>query len=146
MKLLSKDCGSKRTVDVSDGSATESHGGSAGTDIASTSCASARGTAPATPRGSPATPRGSGISLEDPVRREIEVMAHAMEHKLRENDHKGGWELTSIDQLFELLIGEVDELREAIQGGNFIEIMLEAADVANYAMMIAWNSMKGKLK
>jgi len=45
-----------------------------------------------------------------------------------------------------LLIGEVDELREAIQGGNFIEIMLEAADVANYAMMIAWNSMKGKLK
>ena len=124
---------------MSDESTTESHGGRAGPDIGAEDVERVRGT----------TERTLGVSETSsggPIRHEVEVMAHAMEHKLRENDHKGGWELVSIDELFDLLIGEVDELREAIRCGNFIDIMLEAADVANYAMMIAWNSMKGKLK
>ena len=93
---------------MSDDSATESHGGGAGPDIGVEDVERARDT-------SRPTPTGSGASLEGPVRREVELMAHAMEHKLRENDHKGGWELRSNDQLFELLLGEVDELREAIK-------------------------------
>lgn len=36
-----------------------------------------------------------------------------------------------------LLIGEVGELEEAVAGGNLIEILTEAADVANMAMIIA---------
>lgn len=82
---------------------------------------------------------------EIPVREEVEIFSHAMEYKLRANDHKGGWENQSTPRLFELLKGEVKELEQALEGGNLLEVMLEAADVANYAMMIAWNAMKGKM-
>jgi adenylosuccinate synthase len=85
------------------------------------------------------------IETPAPIRREVMMLAHAMEHKLRKNDHKGGWEERNVDVLFKRLLDEVDELKDAIRGGNFIEIFLEAADVANFAMMIAWNVMKGKL-
>jgi NTP pyrophosphatase (non-canonical NTP hydrolase) len=80
------------------------------------------------------------------MRKEVETFAHAMEYKLGLNDHKGGWEDMSNDDLFAKLRGEVDELQQAIEEGNYINILLEAADVANYALMIAWNAMKGALK
>jgi len=68
-----------------------------------------------------------------------------MEHKLKLNDHKGGWEETSIERLFELLDREVQELKNAITDKEgWFNIMLEAADVANFAMMIAWNTMRGQ--
>lgn len=39
---------------------------------------------------------------------------------------------------------EVAELNEAIEGGNTIDIMLEAADVANFALIIASMEVEGK--
>jgi len=80
------------------------------------------------------------------MRREVKTFAHAMEYKLGLNDHKGGWENLDNEELFYRLREEVDELQEAIKEGNYINILLEAADVANYALMIAWNAMKGELK
>lgn len=65
-----------------------------------------------------------------------------MEHKLKMNDHKGGWDGKDLDFLIKKLEGEVSELRHALLHEPGINIMLEAADVANYAMMIAWNVMK----
>tara|TARA_B100000700_G_scaffold331737_1_gene467778 strand:+ start:11214 stop:11471 length:258 start_codon:yes stop_codon:yes gene_type:complete len=73
------------------------------------------------------------------ARHEINVFAEAMELKLRRNDHKGGWEETDLDTLFIRLREEVDELQEAIERENPFEVLFEAADVANFAMMIAWN-------
>ena len=75
-------------------------------------------------------------------RHELNVFSQFMEHKLRANDHKGGWEEMSIDKLFDLMQGEVGELKEALNEGNFVNILFEAADVANYAMMIAWNALR----
>lgn len=68
-----------------------------------------------------------------------------MEHKLKLNDHKGGWENKSKERLFALLRQEVDELEAALKDEPDLSIMFEAADVANFAMMIAWNSMREML-
>ena len=65
-----------------------------------------------------------------------------MEHKLRLKDYKGGWHNMSLGQLFELLKGEIAELEEAVTEGNTFDIMAEAADVGNYAMMIMDNAIR----
>lgn len=75
------------------------------------------------------------------IRHEIHVFSEYMEHKLALNDHKGGWELTPLPILLDKLRAEVEELAEAVEDGTNLEKMLEAADVANFAMMIAWNSI-----
>lgn len=63
----------------------------------------------------------------------------AMRHKLASNKHRGtrSWQTMSPDDLLKMLKKEVDELAEAIKGGNQIEILLEAADVGNFAMMLS---------
>lgn len=76
-------------------------------------------------------------------RKEVEIFTLCMEEKLRRNDHKGGWEDCAMSDLFERLKAEVKELEEAINGESDVNVMFEAADVANFAMMIAWNAMRG---
>lgn len=61
----------------------------------------------------------------------------AMVYKLRKNNHKGRWEELDLRATLSLLRKEVDELEDAIKDGNRIEIELEAADVANFAMMVS---------
>ena len=65
--------------------------------------------------------------------------AEQMEAKLRENDHKGGWENCSLDWLVGRLYREAKELW--IEVDRVVpepeRIIREAADVANFAMMIA---------
>lgn len=72
-------------------------------------------------------------SYEQDLRRFVD----AMRYKLRRNAHKGRWEDMSIDEEFNLLRKEVEELRDAVRDGNMVEILLEAADVANFAMIVA---------
>ena len=89
------------------------------------------------------------------VRPEVAAMALAMESRLQANEHKGGWR----DETFVFLAARVEdelrELREAIakyslakfygDGASNDEVVAredvlhEAADVANFAMMIADN-------
>jgi len=86
-------------------------------------------------------------------RPEVRAFAELMEQKLRENDHKGGWkkELPSLD-LLPRLREETEELDDAISHwgaqvnwgkaalylpGCIERVGREAADVANFAMMIA---------
>jgi NTP pyrophosphatase (non-canonical NTP hydrolase) len=73
------------------------------------------------------------------------VMRHSeeMERQLRFHDPtKGerGWEGMSDDVLYALLEGEEGELLCALAGGKSEDIIHEAADVANIAMMIADNA------
>jgi hypothetical protein len=64
-----------------------------------------------------------------------------MEHKLALNRHKGdrtGWLNSEVDLLLDRMDDEVEELNEAV--GNLepiAKVVVEAADVANFAMMIA---------
>ncbi len=62
--------------------------------------------------------------------------------KLVLNNHKGDWRTLSDEELLELLKQEVEELREALSNNELYstDIIMECADVANFAMMIASNS------
>jgi len=68
--------------------------------------------------------------------------AEQMEAKLRENEHKGGWENESLSWLYTRMIEEAEEVKEEIKAAferevDYNKIIREAADVANFAMMIA---------
>lgn len=90
------------------------------------------------------------------LRPEVAAFAQALEAQLRANDHKSGWKGDSVSSLMERLKEEVDELVKAlcshlIEYGRAkrgteepllfadteFEVLKEAADVANFAMMIA---------
>ena len=75
-------------------------------------------------------------------RREVLQFASIMEDRLAANDHKTHWDGSSLDWLLERLKDEVEELEAVIAEGDLsmdVEISHEAADVANFAMMIADN-------
>lgn len=79
------------------------------------------------------------------LRKPVRNFALLMEQKLKLNDDKGGWEDAKIEWLLCRLEEEIEEFRGAIEEGADSEyIALEAADVANFAMMIADN--KGSLE
>jgi NTP pyrophosphatase (non-canonical NTP hydrolase) len=76
------------------------------------------------------------------IRSEVSWFSGLMEKELKENDHKGGWQNESMEHMLVRLQEERDELVYAID--KFLidkkdprEIFSEAADVANFAMMIA---------
>lgn len=72
-------------------------------------------------------------AYRDDLRRFVDAMIY----KLRRNAHKGRWEDVDMTRGFMLLRGEVDELEGAVAEGNSTEIVLEGADVANFAMIMA---------
>ena len=73
------------------------------------------------------------------LRQSVVTFAQAMEEKLQENDHKGGWHGCTMQYLSMRLTQEREELRKAVERGNPEEVLREAADVANFCMMIAEN-------
>lgn len=68
------------------------------------------------------------------LRPEVARFAQLMERRLRANDHKGGWRGDTPHALLRRLREETDELYLAITAED---VGNEAADVANFAMMIA---------
>lgn len=75
---------------------------------------------------------------------DIQRFVDAMVYKLSLNAHKGRWEDRSQAVNMGLLENEVTELTEAIDRGNMVEIMLEAADVANFALIASAIAMEKK--
>jgi NTP pyrophosphatase (non-canonical NTP hydrolase) len=80
--------------------------------------------------------------LRNRYRPAVQWFAEQMERKLRENDHKGGWENENIYWLWERLREESKELIYAVNLTRDLHadpenIVRESADVANFAMMIA---------
>ena len=80
------------------------------------------------------------------IRVEVLEFALLMEKKLKENDHKGGWENCSPIYLLNKLKEEVDEvelsLDMALDNFHREKIMLmrhECADTANFCMMLSQN-------
>lgn len=81
------------------------------------------------------------------VRPAVAWFAGQMEAKLRENDAKSDWLEMPPDDLFALLLDESDELSGELmqwagwsgagRGSSPERIVREAADVANFALMIA---------
>ena len=77
------------------------------------------------------------------VRPEVQRFALLMEAQLRANDHKPGWHGIASPVLLHRLREETEELAEAISTANRDCVVHEAADVANFAMMIADNCQEG---
>lgn len=72
------------------------------------------------------------------MRNEVSWFAGLMEHKLSANDHKGGWDQDTVEQLLHKLECEVLELKNALEiSHSGDEILSECVDIANFAMMIA---------
>ena len=74
------------------------------------------------------------LGLRDPLARFVVEM----ERQLRKNDHKGHWSGCSQRWLLNRLKQETAELERALDSGK--GITAEAADAANFAMMIADNA------
>lgn len=73
--------------------------------------------------------------------------ALAMEAKLAANRHKGdreGWLSLDIMKLWSFLMKEVGELEAAVAFGDPNAVREEAADVANFAMMVADKKAMGR--
>jgi hypothetical protein len=99
--------------------------------------------------------RGRALGARDAVRPEVAAFAQLMEQQLRANDGKGGWKEEQTAYLSRRCGNELEELREAnqrqrkewMQGSPpvdakkrealKVDVGREAADVANFAMMIA---------
>lgn len=76
--------------------------------------------------------------MSQELRREVAAFAGEMEARLRANEHKGGWQDCASNELLVMLLKEVSELAEALYWrASSNEVRREAADVANFAMMIA---------
>jgi NTP pyrophosphatase (non-canonical NTP hydrolase) len=73
------------------------------------------------------------------VRESVKDFSILMEIVLRGNDDKGGWDSEEREYLESRLSEELEELKEA---KTYEEIKKEAADVANFAMMIADNAKR----
>lgn len=76
------------------------------------------------------------------VREPVQWFAEQMERKLRENEHKGGWDDCNLYWLIQRIREETNELVHAVDlhrdlGASKENIIREAADVANLAMMVA---------
>ena len=82
--------------------------------------------------------------------RKVEKFSQAMFKKLLDNRHKGDWSACDYAYLLRRLREETEELRFRLlglirsQATTPEQILSEAADVANFAMMIADNA--GALK
>jgi NTP pyrophosphatase (non-canonical NTP hydrolase) len=71
------------------------------------------------------------------LRSEVRRFARAMEMRLRANDHKPGWKADSPEALLDRVDEELLELHMAVAANpGKTAILLEAADVANFLMMV----------
>lgn len=87
------------------------------------------------------------VFLPSELRHEKDAIASffdAMVYKLRKNVHKPGFKEVDVKVALDLLRREVEELVAAIHEGNAVEILLEAADIANFAMIAANAALEGR--
>lgn len=95
-----------------------------------------------------------GMSNITRVRKEVEWFASVMEGVLQDNDERGGWSKCSMFWLLERIEEQVKSAREAVvelsvkrfeglEAGNEFRVLIkEAADIANFAMMVADRAQK----
>ena len=76
------------------------------------------------------------------MRYQLHWFANEMERQLEKNDYKHGWSSCADNWLLNRLRQEMKELELALKKGK--GVVEEAADVANFAMMIADNFQERK--
>lgn len=72
------------------------------------------------------------------LRKEVLEFAFDMEDKLKQNDYKSHWQDETPSYLLNRMQEELNELRHSYMNGKIGKaIIQEAADIANFAMMMA---------
>jgi phosphoribosyl-ATP pyrophosphohydrolase len=64
----------------------------------------------------------------------LRMLAEAQRYKLRLNAHKGFLGDMPLDVLLVKISEEIEELKDAVARGSKIEMLLEAADIANFVL------------
>lgn len=77
------------------------------------------------------------------VREEVYGFAREMELQIRANEHKGGWENSSLDFLISELLRNVGKLKKCLSHEDFRR---RCANIANFAMMLADNDRREELE
>ena len=77
-------------------------------------------------------PQGTEQYEED-----LKLFIHEMLAKLWKHRDKGHWEDIDIPTALRRMREEIDELEEAIKNNDYAEIHQEAADVANFALILS---------
>lgn len=77
-------------------------------------------------------------------RKAVFDFAEKMVLKLEKNRHKQHWSVCDTIYLFDRLLQEVAELKEALERNSVENMVSECCDVANFAMMLADNLTKRK--
>jgi len=67
----------------------------------------------------------------------VDLFALDMKRKLAANVHKKHWDEVPMIYLYQRMLEEEEELYTALKEGNAQSIIDEAADVANFSMMLA---------
>lgn len=80
------------------------------------------------------------------VTEDLQRFFDAMIYKLRRNAHKGRWPELPLEQAVSALLGEVVELETSVGIGSTSEIWMEAADVANQALIVASIALAAKAR
>lgn len=78
------------------------------------------------------------------LRPDLQRYWDAMVYKLRRNKHKGRWADLDLADTMAKLDGEIVEMRDAVGEGSSMEILMEAADVGNFAMIAANVALEAK--
>ena len=89
------------------------------------------------------------LELKQYLRPEVQSFAVHMENRLRKNDHKGGWKDEDPRWLVTRCFEEWQELRNELAltaAYKPSKVVDEAADVANFAMMISDVAHRGPFR
>ena len=80
--------------------------------------------------------------LGNTYRQKVAALGREQVGKLEANDDREGWDECSDVWLIARLREETKELAEACRQGRWSDVLEEAADVANFAMMLADNALR----
>ena len=77
------------------------------------------------------------------LRPELRKFAEALELRLRENDHKSGWDSMSVASCHRRFHQEVVELDRAyFSTARLSEVLHESEDAANFLFFLWWNAKR----
>jgi hypothetical protein len=91
------------------------------------------------------------VRAEIPMRPSVAQFATLMERRLDEHDHKGGWKSAPTWRLFAeasrhlVALERVVNRHGVVQPGHIEDVRREAADVANFLMMVVDVATRGAI-
>lgn len=94
--------------------------------------------------GLPGVEEAPQLKMHGPYDKELGIFNAMMRYKMENNRHRGRWQDCTLADALAGLKREVEELEAVVRSGNVVDILLESADVGNFAMIAAFVAMEVK--